>query len=81
MRTYDLSEQDVQEIADRAALTALAKAGVIKAQISTNDAYKRYGRKRVTEWRKLGLVKPIKQGSIIYWQVTELEKASLKNLL
>ncbi len=81
MRTYDLSEQDVQEIADRAAFTALAKAGVVRSQISTNDAYKRYGRKRVTEWRKLGLVTPIKQGGIIYWQVTDLEKASQKNLL
>ena len=81
MKNYDLSENEIQEIADRAAVTALREAGVIKTQISTNEANQRYGRQRVNRWRKLGLVNPIKQGGIIYWRVTELEKATMKNLL
>ena len=81
MKNYDLSEQDLQEIADRAAYTALVKAGVIKSQISTNEAHKRYGRQRLTKWRKLGLATPVKQGKIIFWKVEELEKASSKNIL
>ena len=81
MKNYDLSDQDIQEIADKAAETALRKAGVIKSQISTNEANQRYGRQRVTRWRKLGYCTPIKQGGIIYWMVAELEKAALKNIL
>lgn len=81
MKNYNLSDEDVQEIADKAAETALRKAGVIKSQISTNEAFKRYSRKRVTIWRKDGLVTPIKQGKIIYWKVDELERAASKNIL
>ena len=81
MKNYDLSDQDIQEIADKAAETALRKAGVIKAQISTNEAHQRYSRQRVTRWRKLGMVTPIKQGKIIFWKVDELEKAASKNIL
>ncbi len=81
MKNYDLTDQDIQEIADRAAEVALRKAGIFKSQISTNEANLRYGRQRVTRWRKLGFVTPIKQGGIIYWKVDELEKASTKNIL
>lgn len=56
-------------------------AGLIKKQVSTNEAYKRYGRKSVTLWRQKGLVNPVKQGGIIYCKVAELEKAADKNIL
>jgi hypothetical protein len=79
--THTLSDQDIQEIANKAARTALAEAGLIKTQISTREAHKIYGRLRITRWRKLGLVNPVKQGGIIYWKVIELEKASVKNIL
>lgn len=79
--TYELSYKDIQEIAERAAYTALIKAGLEKSQISTRDAHTRYGRPRITRWRKLGLVNPVKQGGIIYWRVIELESASMKNIL
>lgn len=81
MKNYNLSDEDVQEIADKAAETALRKAGVIKSQISTNEAYQRYSRERVTKWRKLGLVTPVKQGKIIFWSVDDLEKAASRNIL
>lgn len=81
MKNYDLSEQDIQEIADRAATNALTKAGLIKPQISTNEANKRYGRTRINQWRKRGLIIPVKQGNIIYWKVAELEKAASRNIL
>jgi hypothetical protein len=81
MKNYELSDQDIAQIAEKAAEKALQKAGLMKSQVSTNEAHKRFGRKRVTDWRKRGLVTPIKQGGIIYWRVEELEKAALKNLL
>lgn len=81
MENYSLSELEIQRIADRAAENALRRAGLVKEQISTNGAYKRYGRKRVTEWRKRGLLRPIKQGNVIFWSLTELDKAAQKNLL
>lgn len=81
MTIYELSDIDIQEIATRAAETALRKAGLFKTQISTREAYHRYGRARVTAWRRRGLVNPTKQGGIIYYRVEELEKATQKNLL
>jgi hypothetical protein len=78
---YELSEQDITLIAEKAATAALSRAGLVKSQVSTNEAHKRFGRKRVTDWRKRGLITPVKQGGVIYWRVEELEKASLKNLL
>lgn len=78
---YKLSDADIRNIAEKAAETALVKAGLVKSQVSTNEANQRYGRNRVTRWRKMGLATPIKQGGIIYYRVEELEKASIKNIL
>jgi hypothetical protein len=75
------SEAELTRMAERGAEIALAKAGVVKPQISTNEAYRIYGRKRVTLWRKNGFCTPVKQGGIVYYRVQELEKASIKNLL
>jgi hypothetical protein len=75
------SEAELTRMAERGAEIALARAGVVKPQISTNQAYQQYGRKRVTSWRKLGYVKPVKQGNTIFFKVEELEKASIKNML
>jgi hypothetical protein len=75
------SETELSRIAEAGATIALAKAGVVKPQISTNEAYKRYSRKRVTLWRQNGFCTPVKQGGIVYYRVDELEKASLKNIL
>jgi hypothetical protein len=75
------SEAELTRMAERGAEIALAKAGVVKPQISTNEAYKRYGRNRVTSWRQRGFVNPVKQGNTILFKVEELEKASLKNML
>lgn len=75
------SETELTRMAERGAAIALAIAGVVKPQISTNEAYSRYGRKRVTLWRKNGFCTPVKQGNIVYYRVEELEKASMKNIL
>ncbi len=75
------SETELTRMAERGAEIALAKAGVIKPQISTNEANTRYGRKRVNLWRTRGFINPVKQGNTCFYRVEELEKASLKNIL
>ena len=47
-----------------------------KKQILQAEAYRTYGRKRISQWRENGEITPSKQGGRIYYDKEKLEELS-----
>lgn len=62
--------KDASEIG---ATTALIKAGLVQANITQAEAWRRFKRHKVEKWVKLELVEPIKNGKTVEFDLATLE--------
>lgn len=49
-----------------------------KDTISTNEAYKRYGRAWIQKWTKLRQLKPMNHGNMKTYSISEIERVKAK---
>lgn len=74
-------QQMLNTASELGASRSLQKAGLDKSDISKNEAYRRYSRKRVDRWIEEGKIVPVKFGSAIKLNLAELEVLAKTNEL
>jgi len=74
-------QQMLNTASELGANRVLVKNGLVKTEISKSEAYRRYGRKSVDRWIRMGEIEPIKRGAAIRLNVTELDLLSKTNIL
>jgi len=80
--TINRLQQMLNTAAKMGAKQIVDRLGLEKKQISRNQAYKVYGRKRVDRWYNEGLVERIADGRQTYYNKAQLEKqASIHRLV
>ena len=77
MSALDIIDQ-VPEFARLVALEIQRNLEPHKDEISTREAYKRYGRSWVEKWTGLGQLHPQGHGSKVMFSVSELERTKAK---
>nr|MBD3621749.1 hypothetical protein [Sunxiuqinia sp.] len=74
-------EQILITAAELGAKQVIDSLGLEKKQVTRNEAYRLYGRKRVDLWFSEDLVKRTRQGRRTYYNKLDLEKQSSINRL
>ena len=77
MSALDISDQ-VPEFARLVALEIQRNLEPHKDEISTREAYKRYGRSWVEKWTGLGQLHPQNHGCKVMFSVSEIERVKAK---
>ena len=73
--------QIIYTAAEQAAKHTLVRAGMEKTEITKNEAYRRFSRRKVDGWIKGAKLVPVKRGTKSYLQVLELEALAQTNEL
>jgi len=80
---YEIPEYKLAAMLERAAeigaKKVLVEQGLVKTRISQNDAFRRFGRKRISMWREQGKIVPVKIGRKINYDLNKLEILSKTN--
>lgn len=72
LELYQLKKfwEDASEIG---ATRALIKAGLVQANITQAEAWRRFKRHKVERWVRLNLIEPIKNGKTVEFELVALE--------
>lgn len=75
-----IPEHDMNELLGLfARIEAIIQKSGITGQVSQATAYRKFKRDRVTRWRQQGRIKPVKQGSRIYYDYNKLIELAHEN--